>query len=414
MHLLCKIMKTTGVFLLTAALCFPAFAGTKGEAARSAYADSLSLPILEDEETASFQFKKPVDLNGDGIAELIVSQLTSRPVVYAYYDNAPHIIYQGRGDGAVMQYFPDAAVFVESSGRMGEYQVRYVRFDGRRARVLLSFEYEGEPLSPVRRNEIFDQFKVKWYKGNIDSGESISREEFEQLLEKVISGSAVQMVSNTLYPNSEENRQRFILDSPSPTESEPGRLDMTSVENISEGILITWASSANADGYVVYRKKDGSDDFVQIKVLDNPEITSFTDPEIQGEEPEGNVYRYTVRGYMPDESAQSRIYNKDGLAVMRLSAPVITRCESAPENMSFIKWTENEEASGYTLQYGTDPDFNDCVTVNLLGSDTNSYTGEDLEEDAVYYYRVQATGKKNGVKSASGWSETESMTARFE
>ena len=101
MNRLFKILIKGLIMMLPVTACIPANAAGRGEVARNAYAFKLSRPKIGDESTASFRFQRPVDLNGDGVSELIVSQLTSRPVIYAFFSGDRGLRGSVRKDGRV-------------------------------------------------------------------------------------------------------------------------------------------------------------------------------------------------------------------------------------------------------------------------------------------------------------------------
>ena len=198
--------------LLSAVLCLPASADINPETALEAYTIKLARSKIKDEDTSWFTFKKPVDLNNDGIPELIVSQLTQRPVIYSYYNGDVRVVYQGSGDGAIVKYYPEAGIFVEFSGRMGTYMVRYCRFDGQKTTVICSYTYEGEPVSPTGQEYIFDTDEVTFYIGSPAGGKEISRRRFENLVRRNTDGDPGIPLASTCYKNTEENRLAYIYD----------------------------------------------------------------------------------------------------------------------------------------------------------------------------------------------------------
>ncbi|MBP3901467.1 MAG: hypothetical protein J6D53_08475 [Blautia sp.] len=207
-----KITAAAAACLLSAALCLTAGADDNPEAALEAYSIILARPEIKSEDTSWFTFKKPTDLNNDGIPELIVSQLTQRPVIYSCYNGAVRIVYQGNGDGAIAEYYPEAGVFIEFSGRMGSYMVRCCRFDGQKVSVLCSYTYEGEPVSPSGQDYLFEHGEVTFYKGSPNSGEEISRHRYKNLLRRNTKGEAGIPLPSTSYKNTEDNRLAYIYD----------------------------------------------------------------------------------------------------------------------------------------------------------------------------------------------------------
>jgi len=320
MNRLLKILKKGLVLMLpVVTACIPVNAAGRGEVARNAYAFKLSRPKIENESTASFRFQRPVDLNGDGVSELIVSQLTSRPVIYAFHHGAPHIVYKGNGDGAVMQYFPEIGVFVEVSGRMGEYRVWYVRYNGEKTRVLFSYAYEGEPMSPNGRDYIFTHYKTSWFQGNSWTGEKISRWKFEELYEKTIGDAAWIPVSSTSYTNTAENRQKYIIESPVSTEAdadpESGNLSgktggteipapvIVRCEEIPEGMsYVEWSEVPEATGYLVEYAADPGFKGSMTEKRAGEGQNWFTGENLEA----GKTYYYRVQAYKRADGMISR------------------------------------------------------------------------------------------------------------
>ena len=405
-------LAVTAVCLLSLTVCVPAGARTKGETARTAYSVKLSRTTIGDESTEWFWFKRPLDLNDDGVPELIVSQLTSRPVIYSYFRGATRIVYQGNGDGAIVAYCPSAGVFAEMSGRMDYYRVWFCTFDGEQTSVLCSYKYKGDPMSFSSQDYIFDNYKVTFYRGNSYTGEKITREEFDELLNTRMNGAAFLPISSTSYLNTEENRADYILNEPTVSEVIPVAQTVDGAENMEEGIRVTWPRSSNADGYVVYRKKEGSISWERAAVIDYSEVTAFIDSAALADELNGTTFRYTVRGYIGDLSCQSRKFDEDGVQVTRLRRPAFIRCEDAPDCMAYASWDKNGSADGYLLQYGTDPDFNEYILEDRGSQKLNNFTFEDLEEGKTYYFRVCSYCRTEDGTCCSAWSTVRSITAR--
>ena len=405
-------LAVTAVCLASLAVCVPAGAAAKGETARKAYSVKLSRTTIKDESTEWFWFKKPVDLNDDGVPELIVSQLTSRPVIYSYFRGAPRIVFQGSGDGAIVAYCPSAGLFVEMAGRMGYYTVWYCSYDGETTSVLCSYSYKGEPMSFSDQDYVLDNYDVTFRLGDAYRGEKISRVKFENLLRRKTGGAVFLPLSSASYLNTEENRTEYILNSPAVTELMPVAQTVDGIENTDGGIRVTWNKSPNADGYVVYRRQEDSETWEQAAVIDSPLITEYTDPETAGSDLNGTTFRYTVRGYLGDVENQSKKYDEKGIRIMRLKTPEITKCKSKPGLKANVSWDKNDSADGYILQYGTDPEFNDYTIENLVGRDLTDFKCEDLEEGKTWYFRVRSFSKEKGTASYSAWSPVSEITAR--
>ena len=70
-----------------------------------------------------------------------------------------------------------------------------------------------------------------------------------------------------------------------------------------------------------------------------------------------------------------------------------------------LSWTEMGTATQWTLQYGTDPDFNTCTQKDVSGTPSISLTG--LTAEQTYYARVKSV---DGEGNESSWSQVFSFT----
>ena len=88
-----------------------------------------------------------------------------------------------------------------------------------------------------------------------------------------------------------------------------------------------------------------------------------------------------------------------------LTAPTLTAYSTGAHSIS-VTIGNVPNASGYTLQYSTNPDFTNATTLTKNAAGSYNITG--LAANTTYYVRVKAMG--NGIYADSDWSVTVSVT----
>ena len=75
----------------------------------------------------------------------------------------------------------------------------------------------------------------------------------------------------------------------------PGKVSVTKLTNVSNGIKIKWKKASNTQGYYIYRKSS-STGYKKIKTIKNPKATTYIDKNTKI----GKSYRYKVIPYYKD------------------------------------------------------------------------------------------------------------------
>lgn len=151
-----------------------------------------------------------------------------------------------------------------------------------------------------------------------------------------------------------------------------------------DAINITWRAVPYADGYEVFRKKNGQ----WVKIADCGSGTNnYTDSDTQI----GRIYTYTVRAYR--KSTEGMLYGKrdeNGLWIRQYfdQTPVAIRDTRRLSDGSLgIKWETRRKAEGYEIfRKEAGGSWKRIKTVGKV----NSYRDKTCRPGTRYYYRVRA------------------------
>lgn len=170
---------------------------------------------------------------------------------------------------------------------------------------------------------------------------------------------------------------------------------ITKVENVKDGIKITWPKSSKAKGYYIYRKT-GSESWKRICTIKNNSTVSCLDKTAEN----GKLYSYTVSGFI---DSQEGLYNKTGLTVFRLKPISITTCESKKQREVNLVWNKNSAVTGYQILYSNDSTLKSNVKkVKVIGNNNTRYTVKGLSGGKTYYFRIQPYRYVNGKNYFGG------------
>ena len=114
---------------------------------------------------------------------------------------------------------------------------------------------------------------------------------------------------------------------------------LKSVSNVYGGVTVTWAASAGAAKYRVYRKS-GSGSWA--KVADTTALT-YTDKTVAA----GTTYAYTVR-CLDSAGATISSYNSAGLSITYIAAPAVSSVSNVVGGVK-ISWAKSDGVAQYRL-----------------------------------------------------------------
>ena len=174
------------------------------------------------------------------------------------------------------------------------------------------------------------------------------------------------------------------------------------VNDTSKSITVQWDAVDGATGYVLYRSESLDREPVEYAYI-NPGETQFTDTDVIP----GERYYYRLM-----TCAEIVDYNSDISETLYTTARI-----KSPENVTAsnygallsVKWSEVDEAKGYTVYRATDE--NGLYTI--VGEVTSTgFVDHNVRAGVTYYYKIIAGS--NEIKTMSGYSQTVSVTARLD
>ena len=190
----------------------------------------------------------------------------------------------------------------------------------------------------------------------------------------------------------------------------------TTVANVKDGIRLTWAPVAGADGYVIYRRAwssttDGWTDFVR---WNNTTGTEWTDTAVYA----GTRYQYGIKAYFNrrlDPVAGVEIggnvgdnYNLGQVGPLKTTVRITTRTLKSvtPGTKQLtVKWGGSSVFTGYQVQYATNSAFTKGLkTVKITNPKTVSTVIKSLKTGTTYYVRVRSYHTFNGMTYYGEWS----------
>ena len=198
----------------------------------------------------------------------------------------------------------------------------------------------------------------------------------------------------------------------------------TTVENVGNGIKLTWKAVDGAAGYVIYRRAwssttDGWTDFVR---WNNTTALNWTDTNVYA----GTRYQYGVKAYFArrtDPVTGTQIggnvgdnYNLGEVGPLKTTVRITTRTLSsvtAGSKQMTVKWSGSSVFTGYQIQYATDSAFTkNAVATKITNPKTVSTVIKSLTKGTTYYVRVRSYHEFNGMTYFGEWSNVRSCKVK--
>ena len=182
-----------------------------------------------------------------------------------------------------------------------------------------------------------------------------------------------------------------------------GPTSSTTVQNVQNGIKISWAKVADAKGYVIYRRAWNliSSGWTTFERWNNTTNTTWTDTKVYA----GTRYQYGIKAYYNDPMDN---YNLGIVGPLKTTVRITTRVLNSvtPGNRKLtVKWTGSSLFTGYQVQVATDANFTkDVKTVTISKAKTYQTTVSGLKAKTTYYVRVRSYHIFEGTTYYGQWS----------
>lgn len=183
----------------------------------------------------------------------------------------------------------------------------------------------------------------------------------------------------------------------------PASAKVTKLENLTNGIKITWGKKAY-DGYMIYRSDNGKT-MKLVKTIKGSSVISWTDTKAIVN---GYRYAYVV---CPYKTVRGITYKSSQKAVKRtvyLASGKITTAGNPLSGKISVKWSKNNAATGYQVQYSKDKSFKSSVVKTYKTNKTVTALYANCKKGVTYYVRVRAY-KKGTSTSYGAWSSVKKV-----
>ena len=198
----------------------------------------------------------------------------------------------------------------------------------------------------------------------------------------------------------------------------------TTVENIDEGIKVTWEPVEGAAGYVIYRRAWNLVDngWTTFARWNNTTQTTYIDGvDASHKVYAGTRYQYGVKAYFTrrlDPIAGAEIggnvndnsgnFNLGMVGPLKTTVRITTRKLTSVTGGSkqlTVKWEGSKNFTGYEVQIATNAAFtSNLKTVKITNAKTYQTTIKSLKARTTYYARVRSYHEFNGMTYYGGWS----------
>ncbi len=195
----------------------------------------------------------------------------------------------------------------------------------------------------------------------------------------------------------------------------------TYVENVQDGIALTWEPVEGAAGYVIYRRawSTTTNGWTAFSRWDNTTETHYLDGHDDSHKVyAGTRYQYGVKAYFArrtDPVSGAEIggnvgdnYNLGEVGPLKTTVRITTRelkeVKSEP-NALRVKWAPSKNFTGYQIQYATDELFTENVfAFKITDPKTAETLIEELTSGTTYYVRLRSYHEFEGMTYFGEWS----------
>lgn len=218
----------------------------------------------------------------------------------------------------------------------------------------------------------------------------------------------------TLYADGEKpvkliNKMSYEAAEPAPpqTEAPKAPASLTVKAKTYNSAAVSWAKSADADGYTVYRADAKAATFKAVKTV-GAATTTWTNTGLKT----GTKYTYKVRAYKND--GQDKLYSEYTGAksvTPQLAAPVLAKAKAGKKSVS-LTWKKVAGANGYKI-YRADKKNGTYKAVKTVSkASAVSYADKKLKTGKTYYYKIKAYRTVDKQAKYSSFSAVKSAKAK--
>lgn len=166
-----------------------------------------------------------------------------------------------------------------------------------------------------------------------------------------------------------------------------------------ESVTLKWDGTVYADGYFVYKRAEGENEFSKVGTLIGNDKNKFTVKKLE----QKHKYDFYVTAFRGSpQTVESADYDVLKLCT-RPKKITVTEARSAVEGSLKVKWNKAQGVLGYQIQYTNKSSFSNAQSIKVTASE-NSVEFQGLEPGAMYKVRVRSYTTFNKENLMGEWS----------
>ncbi|MDD6212288.1 MAG: fibronectin type III domain-containing protein [Clostridiales bacterium] len=174
----------------------------------------------------------------------------------------------------------------------------------------------------------------------------------------------------------------------------------TALKNTAGGIKLSWKANKDADGYYVYRSKDGGS-YEKVLKVKGGSASSWIDESALDN---GSCYTYKIYAYKSSGGRNYKGPASSKAVIYRISRPKISSLKNISSRKMVLTWSKNSKATGYEIQYAANSKFTSAKSIKIKGYKNVSETIGSLSKGKTYYVRLRTWKKVDSKTYYSDWS----------
>ena len=153
---------------------------------------------------------------------------------------------------------------------------------------------------------------------------------------------------------------------------------LTKVSNCKQGLTIKWKKMSGVDGYIIYRRTDGSSNRKKIAEIKSAKTTSYVDKTVKS----SVGYTYSMKAY----SGTKKSAYSNSISRMYSAVPQITSVKNTKSGVE-LKWKKISGALEYSVYRKSGS--SDWKKIARVNSSKSAYVDKSAKSGVRYTYQVR-------------------------
>lgn len=166
-------------------------------------------------------------------------------------------------------------------------------------------------------------------------------------------------------------------------------------------VALAWEEADGMDGYSLYRRIQGEEEFEWLADVEGADTTDFVDDS----ETEAGIYEYCVRAYIISGDVGRYTAYSNTAEAARIFAPETLVCGLTQEGKPKLTWSAVEGADGYVIVRRENSAESLLAVAEISDGELLEWTDESAEDGVTYEYQICAYIESEGERIMSPYRE---------